>query len=107
MFFMEEKDILMKLKLRRVSLGKTQDEVSRAIGLDRSQYAKTEAGKFKLRLDKLLKLIDYLQIKWSDLEGGDVPLPGDKIESEMTIDEMRDQLKLLTLKVDKITKASK
>jgi transcriptional regulator with XRE-family HTH domain len=71
MCLMDRDNIMLKIKLRRTALGYSQDEVAKAISMDRSQYSKVEKLQIDLNLEKLLKLMQFLNLTWSDFENKD------------------------------------
>jgi transcriptional regulator with XRE-family HTH domain len=78
---MDRDAILKKIKLKRQALELSQDEVARALSLDRSQYTRIERGEAELSLDRLLKVMAFLSLKWSDFEESRL-LPAGDLDSE-------------------------
>lgn len=100
---MDRDNILLKVKLRRTALGYSQDEVARAISMDRSQYSKVEKGLIDLNLEKLIKLMFFLDLKWSDLEATEALPATDTLE----IAEMKKNLSDIMNRLSKIEKDGK
>lgn len=61
------KPVLSKLKLKRLLLCKTQQEVADAIGISRVYVAHLENGREPLRHKLLKKLADYYECSMADL----------------------------------------
>ena len=70
-FDKEEKKIQNKVRLRvkqlRLDNNKTQDEIAKYLGVDKSTYNKYENGKRKFNNDVVKELADYYNIKVSDI----------------------------------------
>ena len=70
-FEKEEKKIQSKVRLRvknlRLENKKTQDEIAKFLGVDKSTYNKYENGKRKFNNDVVKKLAEYYNIKVSDI----------------------------------------
>lgn len=72
---MDRMKVLMKIKLRRIALGKNQAELAEALGVDRSQYTRIESGKAELGLKNLIKILDKLDMDFSDFSKDALPSP--------------------------------
>ena len=55
----------------------SQDRVAQALGIDDSQYNRLENGKSDIDLTRLLPLMTFLGMKWSDFEDTNMLPPGD------------------------------
>lgn len=75
LFDMERLEILLKIKLRRITLGKTQAELAESLGLDRSQYTRIESGKTDVGLKNLIKIMDKLDMAFADFSNDTLPKP--------------------------------
>jgi transcriptional regulator with XRE-family HTH domain len=75
MILMDRDSILKKIKIKRVTLGFSQDDVAQALGMDESQYSRLENGKSQLDLNRLIPLLAFLGMKWSDFDENEI-LPG-------------------------------
>ena len=70
-FDKEEKKIQSKVRLRvkqlRLENNKTQDDIAKYLGVDKSTYNKYENGKRKFNNDVVKELAEYYNIKVSDI----------------------------------------
>ena len=70
-FDKEEKKIQSKVRLRvkqlRLDNNKTQDDIAKYLGVDKSTYNKYENGKRKFNNDVVKELAEYYNIKVSDI----------------------------------------
>lgn len=70
-FEKEEQKIQNRARLRvknlRLENNKTQDEISKVLGVDKSTYNKYENGKRKLNNDVVKELADYYNVQVSDI----------------------------------------
>jgi transcriptional regulator with XRE-family HTH domain len=69
--FMDKKTVVLRVKLRRVSRGLSQEDLASAIGIDASQYSRIESGASDLNLTKLIKIMEKLEMKFSDFDDDD------------------------------------
>jgi transcriptional regulator with XRE-family HTH domain len=82
--FMDKKTVVLRVKLRRVSRGLSQEDLASAIGIDASQYSRIESGASDLNLTKLIKIMEKLEMKFSDFDDDDgTELPSTNTELEI------------------------
>jgi transcriptional regulator with XRE-family HTH domain len=67
---MQEK-VLVKIRDNRYKKNYTQEYMSEKLGVSQSHYAKIENGKVKLKADHLMKILEILEINYSDLQKDD------------------------------------
>lgn len=108
MFLMDRDTILKKIKMKRLSLELSQDDVAQALGLDESQYSRLENGKSQLDLVRLIPLIAFLGMKWSDFDDDSLPPGQPKTDSEDGVQKevasIKEMLKTLSKEVDNLKK---
>lgn len=103
---MNKRDLLHKIKLKRVSLGMSQDDVAKAIGVNNSQYSKLERGDSDISLTHLLAISDCLGLTFADFEVNDQRLPekGHAAPESMhnEIEALRNQIAALQTQIKNI-----
>lgn len=104
MDFMDKRDILQKIKLRRVALGLSQDDVAHATNIDRSQYSRIERGDYDLSLTNLMKITGFLGLKFSDLDDNGSKLPRTDLDTaegvQRELQALREMVKALEKRID-------
>ncbi|MFN3453466.1 MAG: helix-turn-helix domain-containing protein [Pseudobdellovibrio sp.] len=65
---MDKKTVLHRIKMRRISLGLSQEVIAKEIQLTNGQYSRLERGDSEITLSNLIKLLEYLKLKFTDLD---------------------------------------
>lgn len=60
--------LVMKARKKRKALGLTQQQASKALGLNYRHYQDIERSKVNLRLDTVCKLLTFYELGFSELE---------------------------------------
>lgn len=98
---MDKKDVLTKIKLKRVALGLSQDVVAKAIGLDDSHYSKLERGLYDISLAKFIDLMGVLKLGFGDFIDGHASLP----HQEVNADSLKPLIDSMNANTDRLFKA--
>lgn len=77
-YWMDKDAVLIKIRLKRISLKLSQDDMAKAIKVTSSQYSKIETGKSDLTFTNLIKIINFLGLRLADLDDKEFELPSAK-----------------------------
>lgn len=105
---MESKDkkmnMVTKIKLARIKASLSQEAVAAALNIGQSMYAKLEAGRSEITVSKLIKIMDLLEMKFSDFDDpADLPSTNQEIEiRKLRADLDRISSKILSFDFDKM-----
>lgn len=67
---MMQQKIGVRIKELRISLGLSQEKFALKIGMDRTYFASVEAGKRNISINNLEKIINGLELSFSDFFSG-------------------------------------
>ncbi|MFR8472066.1 MAG: helix-turn-helix domain-containing protein [Clostridium fessum] len=67
---MIQQKIGVRIKELRISLGLSQEKFALKIGMDRTYFASVEAGKRNISINNLEKIINGLELSFSDFFSG-------------------------------------
>ena len=67
---MIQQKIGVRLKELRISLGLSQEKFALKIGMDRTYFASVEAGKRNISINNIEKIINGLELSFSDFFSG-------------------------------------
>lgn len=108
---MDKNSLLLKIKLRRVALGLSQEDVAKATNIDRSQYSRLERGDSDLSLTHLMAISDCLGMSFADFESDDKKLPEKGHEApegmQKEIESLRNQITELQSQIKNIISSPK
>lgn len=97
MLYMDVKELTLKLRAKRVLLGRTQDEVAQAVGLDRASYTRLEHGEYDVKLSKFLKVLEFLEVEWNELGSDSFGVSLKDKRDRLSVEQMRIELDRLTM----------
>lgn len=65
---MDVLSVLLKIKLKRIAVSLSQEDMADKLGIDRSQYSRIESGKTDLGLSKLIKILELLDMDFAEFD---------------------------------------
>lgn len=94
------KDKVTKIAIARLNAGLTQQELADKVGVSRTQVVRWERGPYNVRLDRLKRIAEVLNVEWTSLIDNEVSrIAIARANAGLTQQELADKIGVKTTQV--------